>query len=257
MLIFLQAVLGFDNLLYISIESKKVESSQQSLVRRLGIGLAIFFRIGLLFAVERLVSAFEQPFLVLGQGTENAWLQCSFNLESLIVLVGGAFIIYTAIKEIYHMVAADPDAHGDAPARRSVGTAVFWIVLMNVVFSFDSILSARALSENMIVISTAIVLSGLMMIYLADSVAEFLKRNRTYEVLGLFILLIVGVMLVSEGGHTAHLAFFGYQVEAMQKTTFYFVITVLVLVDVAQSQYQKRLLERTRTPSVDPTATQA
>ncbi len=244
-LVFLQAVLGFDNLLYISIESKKVESSKQSLVRRLGIGIAIFLRIALLFAVELLVSAFEHPFWTIGQGVENAWVQFAFNLESLIVLAGGAFILYTAVKEIYHMVAAVADEHGDQPVRRSVGAAVFWIVLMNLVFSFDSILSARALSENMIVISAAILIGGLMMMYLADTVAEFLKRNRTYEVLGLFILLIVGVMLVSEGGHTAGLTFFGYHVEAMQKTTFYFVIAVLVLVDIAQSRYQKKLLART------------
>ena len=89
---------------------------------------------------------------------------------------------------------------------RSVGVALFWIVLMNLVFSFDSILSAIALTDNFWVMASAIVVSGLMMIYLADHVAEFLKKNRMYEVLGLFILFIVGVMLVSEGGHLAKLA---------------------------------------------------
>jgi predicted tellurium resistance membrane protein TerC len=87
--------------------------------------------------------------------------------------------------------------------------------------------------------ATAIILSGLMMIWLSDSVAEFLKKNRMYEVLGLFILFIVGVMLVSEGGHLAHLALFGYEIEAMAKSTFYFVIAVLVLVDiVAQKAHE-------------------
>ncbi|GIX00082.1 MAG: hypothetical protein KatS3mg111_3414 [Pirellulaceae bacterium] len=243
MLVLLQAVLGFDNLLYISIESKKVDAAHQSSVRRLGIGLAIFLRIVLLFVIEAIVSAFEEPFLMLGQGPgEHAWLSCAINLESLIVIAGGAFIIYTAIKEIYHMVSLPEIGEHEQVVRRSFWGAVFWIVLMNLVFSFDSILSARALSENNIVIAAAIVLSGLMMIYLADNVAEFLKKNRTYEVLGLFILMIVGVMLVSEGGHKAGLAFFGYHVHAMQKTTFYFVIAVLVLVDMAQSRYQKRLM---------------
>ena len=125
--------------------------------------------------------------------------------------------------------------------KRSVNHAIFWIVLMNLVFSFDSILSAMALTDNVVVMAVAIIVSGLLMIYLADHVAEFLKKNRMYEVLGLFILFIVGVMLVSEGGHLAHIHLFGYEVHAMTKTTFYFVLVVLVIVDIVQGRYQKKL----------------
>ena len=112
---------------------------------------------------------------------------------------------------------------------------------MNLVFSFDSILSALALTDVFPVMATSIVISGLLMIWLADHVAEFLKKNRMYEVLGLFILFIVGVMLLSEGGHLAHLEFFGYEIEAMAKSTFYFVIGVLVLIDVVQGRYHRKL----------------
>ena len=80
------------------------------------------------------------------------------------------------------------------------------------------------------------------MIWLADHVADFLQKNRMYEVLGLFILFIVGIMLLSEGGHLAHLTLFEHKVEKMAKSTFYFVLTVLILVDLAQSRYQKKLL---------------
>jgi len=80
------------------------------------------------------------------------------------------------------------------------------------------------------------------MIWMADRVAEFLKKNRMYEVLGLFILFIVGVMLVSEGGHLAHLKFFGYVVTPMSKSTFYFVLAVLIIVDVVQGRFQRNLL---------------
>ncbi len=113
---------------------------------------------------------------------------------------------------------------------------------MNLVFSFDSILSAMALTESLTIMATAIVISGLMMIWLADHVAEFLKRNRMYEVLGLFVLFIVGVMLVSEGGHKANLQLFGHHVHAMAKSTFYFVLAVLVVVDVVQARFQRKLL---------------
>ena len=82
------------------------------------------------------------------------------------------------------------------------------------------------------------------MIFLADHVAEFLKRNRMYEVLGLFILFIVGVMLIGEGGHLAHLRFFTYSVEPMSKSTFYFTLAILVAIDVVQAKYRKKLLAK-------------
>ncbi len=95
--------------------------------------------------------------------------------------------------------------------------------------------------------AVAIIISGILMTVMADRVAEFLKQNRMYEVLGLFVLLIVGVMLLSEGGHLAHLKLGGYPVEAMSKTTFYFSISVMVLVDMAQGRYQSKLdMERKR-----------
>ena len=123
----------------------------------------------------------------------------------MIVLGGGVFIIYTALKEIMHMLTIH-ELSGDASAdRRTVGSAIAWIVVMNLVFSFDSILSAIALTDVFWVMAVAIIASGVMMIFLADTVSEFLKKNRMYEVLGLFILFIVGVMLLSEGGHLAHL----------------------------------------------------
>ena len=242
MLVFLQAVLGFDNLLYISLESKRVPEDQQQFVRRMGIGLAIGLRIILLFVVIKAIEMFQAPFFALHY---TGVIEGDFNVHAAVVLAGGVFIMYTAVKETPHALAGRPPW---SPRRRRalpVQSAVAMIVLMNLVFSFDSILSAVALTDVFWVMATAIILSGLMMIFLADHVAEFLKRNRPHEVLGLFILLIVGVMLVSEGGHLAHLKLLGYPVEAMSKTTFYFSITILVLVDIAQSRYQKKLdLER-------------
>ena len=240
MLILLQAVLGFDNLLYISIESKRAPEDKQQSVRRLGIGLAIALRIVLLFVVMSLIEKVTAP--LFGVHWEN-YLTGEFTLHSIITLVGGVFIIYTALKEIMHMLTIDEVGHDMGNAgRKSVGAIVFWIVLMNLVFSFDSILSAMALTKSFSIMATAIVLSGLMMIWLADHVAEFLKRNRMYEVLGLFILLIVGMMLLGEGGHLAHLTIFGHKIEQMAKSTFYFTIFVLVAVDLVQSRYRKKLL---------------
>lgn len=243
MLVFLQAVLGFDNLLYISLESKRVAADKQQMVRRVGIGLAIALRIILLFVVVKAIDSFQEAFYSPHWGS---FMHAEFNVHSLIVLAGGIFIMYTAFKEILHMLAVEHVEKSDGPMR-SPGAAIAWIVAMNLVFSFDSILSAIALTKVFWVMGAAIIISGVMMIVLADTVAEFLKRNRMYEVLGLFILLIVGVMLVSEGGHLAHLHFFDKPVEAMSKTTFYFSIAILVVVDIAQGKYQKKLdAERAR-----------
>ncbi len=243
MLVLLQVVLGFDNLLYISLESKKAPADKQSYVRRLGVGLAIVLRIVLLFALMSLIQYFQDPFVSM----HNKFVEFSFNVHSLIVLGGGAFIIYTAIKEIWHMMHIKEHEETDTQ-RSTVGMVIFWIVIMNLVFSFDSILSAMALTSGMsfvpqlILMGIAIVAGGVLMIVLADKVADFLQKNKMYEVLGLFILLIVGIMLLSEGGHLAHLKFFGNPVTPMSKTTFYFVIVSLVLIDIVQGRYQKNLI---------------
>ncbi len=239
MLVMLQAVLGFDNLLYIALESKRVAPAEQARVRRIGIIVALVLRIVLLFAIIQAVEYFQLPFFEM---KFVGYVTASFNVHAFVVLVGGIFIIYTAMKEIFHLLSQEhlEDA-GDTSKLRSVAVAITWIVIMNVVFSFDSILSAMALTKVFWVMATAIVISGILMLMLADHVAEFLKKNRMYEVLGLFILFIVGIMLVSEGGHLAHLTFFGYPVEAMSKTTFYFVLGILVVSDIVQSGYQKRL----------------
>jgi predicted tellurium resistance membrane protein TerC len=235
----LETVLGFDNLLYISIEAKKVAPERQKYVRRIGMIFAILLRIALLFVVLQLISLFQSPFFSLHLPV----IEASINGHSLIVLAGGAFLIHTAIKEIHHMLVIDDLEHeeGSGPRHSTVARALFWIMVMNIVFSFDTVLSAVALTNNFVVMSAAIVLSGILMVALAEHVASFLQKNRMYEVLGLFVLLLVGVMLLAEGGHLAHLAFFGFKVEPMAKTTFYFVVGALLIVDIVQGRYQKKL----------------
>lgn len=248
MLIMLQAVLGFDNLLYISLESKKVEESKRKRVRVIGIALAIVLRIGLLFLLMSLIDLFQGELIHID--ISNI-MYSEINGHSLIVLFGGGFIVYTAMKEIWHMISHEnlSDEKG-AKKHKSANSVITMIVIMNLVFSFDSILSAMALtnhigneSTELILMSIAIVISGVLMILLANKVADFLQKNRMFEVLGLFVLFIVGIMLLTEGGHLAHMKFFGNEIVPMSKTTFYFVIVVLVIVDIVQSRYQKKIIK--------------
>ena len=245
MLILLQAVLGFDNLLYISLESQSAPPEKQAYVRRLGIGLAIALRIILLYVFISVIDLFQNP--LFGIHWENV-IETEFNIHSLIVLIGGGFIIYTATKEIWHMISLEEHEHNQSTKEtRSVASVITMIVVMNLVFSVDSILSAMALTEVFWVMAAAIVIGGILMIVLSDRVSTFLKKNRMYEVLGLFVLFLVGIMLLSEGGHLAHMTLFGSPVTPMSKTTFYFVIFVLVLIDIVQGRYQRKLMMAKKT----------
>ncbi|MEM9054901.1 MAG: tellurium resistance protein TerC [Pseudomonadota bacterium] len=283
MLLLLQAVLGFDNLLYISIESKRVGPEKAPMVRRWGIGIAVALRIILLVIIVNLFTLLAEPlFNVALKGV----IEGEFTLQALVTLGGGGFIIYTAIKEIHHLLAVDHIEHTEGSKGKSVAQAIAMIVAMNLVFSFDSILSAMAIANveiaNIVdatgsvigqfegtvaqckadliaspvtgavgcepgkdyqvwIMTIAILASGVVMILLADYVADFLKKNRMYEVLGLFILFLVGVLLVTEGAHLAHLKLFSFPIEAMSKASFYLVVGTLVVTDIISTSYQKRL----------------
>jgi len=248
MLCFLQAVLGFDNLLYISIESQRAPVAQQKSVRFWGIIIAVVLRVVLLFVMIRLIDALAEPFYTF------AWegvLEGAVNFATVIFVFGGMFLMYTAIKEIRHMLSMEHLGHDiENKSGKSAVKVVVLIVMMNLIFSFDSVLSALAITDVFPILATAILLSGLAMLLLADGVTKFLEKNRMYEVLGLFILLIVGVVLLGEAGvaasHAMHddsiaIKVFGQNLVPMSKSTFYFSVVVLFAVEILQSGYARKL----------------
>ncbi|MGH1330910.1 MAG: TerC family protein [Paracoccaceae bacterium] len=248
MLIFLQAVLGFDNLLYISIESQRAPVEKQKAVRFWGIIIAVALRVVLLFVMINLLDALSTPFFIMD------WvgvLEGGVNFATIVFVFGGVFIMYTAVKEIGHMLTIN-ELHTDVgqKGKKSAAQVVGFIVLMNLIFSFDSILSAIAITQIFALLAIAILISGAGMLLLADTVTVFLQKNRMYEVLGLFILLIVGVVLLGEAGpaaaHAMHddslaIKVFDYDIIPMSKSTFYFSVIVLVAVEVIQSGYSRKL----------------
>ena len=254
MLCFLQAVLGFDNLLYISIESQRAPVAQQASVRRWGIMIAVALRVVLLYVMIKLIDAMAAPFYVFKW---EGVITGGVNFATCVFILGGIFIMYTAVKEIGHMLSIEHlDTDMSNKSGKSATQVVIMIVVMNLIFSFDSVLSALAITDVIALLTAAILLSGLAMLLLADTVTRFLEAKRMYEVLGLFILLIVGVVLIGEAGqaaaHAMHdnalaLRFFGYEVIPMSKTTFYFSVLVLVAVEVIQSGYSRKLNAERRT----------
>ncbi len=247
-LIFLQAVLGFDNLLYISIESQRAPLASQKSVRFWGILIAVALRVVLLFVMIGLIDAMSTPFYIFN------WpgiIEGGVNFATCVFVFGGIFIMYTAVKEIGHMLSVE-DLHTDVKhgEGKSATQVVMIIIFMNLIFSFDSILSALAITDVFPILAIAIIISGIAMLALADGVTVFLQKNRMYEVLGLFILLIVGVVLLGEAGpaaaHAMHddslqIKLFGHELIPMSKSTFYFSILVLVAVEVIQSGYSRKL----------------
>ncbi|UYV39488.1 tellurium resistance protein TerC [Rhodobacteraceae bacterium D3-12] len=248
MLCFLQAVLGFDNLLYISIESQRAPVAHQKAVRFWGIIIAVALRVVLLFVMISLIESLAEPFYVFDW---KGVIEGGVNFATCVFIFGGVFIIYTAVKEISHMLSVDHlGTDLEQKSGKSATQVVILIVMMNLIFSFDSVLSALAITDVFPILAAAILLSGAAMLLLADGVTAFLEKNRMYEVLGLFILLIVGVVLLGEAGqaasHAMHddtlaLHFFGYEVVPMSKSTFYFSVIVLFAVEILQSGYSRKL----------------
>lgn len=248
MLCFLQAVLGFDNLLYISIESQRAPAQHQKSVRMWGILIAVALRVVLLFVMIRLIDALKAPLYIFEW---TGIIEGGLNFASIVFVVGGVFIMYTAVKEISHMLSVDQlgGDHAKGGGKSAVQVVVM-IVLMNLVFSFDSVLSALAITDVFPILAIAIIISGVAMLLLADGVTKFLEKNRMYEVLGLFILLIVGVVLLGEAGtaaaHAMHddslqIKVFGHALIPMSKSTFYFSVLVLFAVEILQSGYSRKL----------------
>ncbi|MEM7507268.1 MAG: hypothetical protein AAF415_11015 [Pseudomonadota bacterium] len=152
-LLFLQAVLGFDNLLYISIESQRAPKEVQSRVRRNGILIAIALRIILLFVMIQLIESLSEPFYVFDF---PGIITGGVNFSTVVFVIGGAFIMYTAVKEIKHLLELEEPGHAEDKSPKSATQVILLIVFMNLIFSFDSILSALAITDVFPVLALAI-----------------------------------------------------------------------------------------------------
>jgi len=235
----LEVVMGFDNLLYISIDARRAAPENQAFVRRAGTLISLAMSVVLLFVVLRLIGALEHPFLTV----DLSWLQTALSGHALIVMFGGLMLIRTATREIHHMLSVSDLEHegSDGGGTISVGSVLTSIAFMCLVFSFDTVVAAIAFTDNLAIMLVSVMLAGAISVLASDKVAQFLQKNRLYEVLGLFVLLLVGAMLVADGGHIAGLTVFGYAVQPIEKSTFYFILAALVMVDMLQGRYQKKL----------------
>ncbi len=233
-LTFLEIVLGIDNIIFISIASGKLKSEEdRKKATNIGLVLAMVMRILLLFGVSWLISL-EQAWIKFDTG----WASAGFSGQSLILIAGGVFLLYKATSEIHHKLEGDEHVEGDPGAPKkgaSLNSVIVQITIINIVFSFDSILTAvgmtNGLAGALIVMIIAVVVSVLIMMLFAVPVGNFVNRNPTIQMLGLSFLILIGFMLIAEGAHLGHLQIFGSEVGTIPKGYLYFAIAFSLLVE--------------------------
>jgi predicted tellurium resistance membrane protein TerC len=191
-LVVMEVVLGIDNLIFISILTNKLPTHQQARARRIGIGLALVLRLGLLGTIAIIVQLTEPLFTAFGHG---------FSWRDLILIAGGLFLVWKATKEIHHHV--DPD-HGSDMFERdrvqmSFGSAIVQILLLDLVFSIDSIITAVGMTDHVPIMVIAVLAAVTVMLVAADPLARFIQANPTVVMLALGFLLMIGMVLIAEG----------------------------------------------------------
>ena len=192
-LIAMEVVLGIDNLIFISILTNKLPEHQRSKGRKIGIGLALIMRLSLLGTVAFIVKLTAPIFTVFGQ---------AFSWRDLILIAGGLFLVWKATKEIHHKVDPDPQsvlAEGGRAVTLSFGSAIFQILILDLVFSIDSIITAVGMTEHVPVMVIAVIVAVLTMLLAADPLARFIEKNPTIVMLALGFLLMIGGTLIAEG----------------------------------------------------------
>ncbi len=205
-LVVMEIVLGIDNLIFISILTNKLPEHQRPRARRIGIGLALIMRLLLLFSIAIIVGL-TAPIFDLGlQGGLDAHgnpeFETAFSWRDIILLAGGLFLVWKATKEIHHNVDPTPttdvlDKKGQAV--KNFGSAIFQIILLDLVFSIDSILTAVGMTDHIPIMVAAVIIAVTVMLLAADPVANFIHKNPTIVMLALGFLLMIGMVLIAEG----------------------------------------------------------
>jgi predicted tellurium resistance membrane protein TerC len=191
-LIVMEVVLGIDNLIFISILTNKLPEDQRSKARRIGIGLALILRLGLLGTIAIIVTLTEPIFTMFGH---------AFSWRDLILISGGLFLVWKATKEIHHNVDPTPadDVFDTAKATMTFGAAITQILLLDLVFSLDSIITAVGMTDHVAIMVIAVIVAVTAMLLAANPLASFINNNPTVVMLALGFLIMIGMTLIAEG----------------------------------------------------------
>jgi predicted tellurium resistance membrane protein TerC len=191
-LVIMEVVLGIDNLIFISILTNKLPAHQQAKARRIGIGLALILRLGLLGTIAIIVQLTDPLFTAFGHG---------FSWRDLILIAGGLFLVWKATKEIHHNVDPDPgpDLFDSKQAGMSFASAIAQILILDLVFSIDSIITAVGMTDYVPIMVVAVIAAVTVMLFAADPLSRFIQANPTVVMLALGFLLMIGMTLIADG----------------------------------------------------------
>ncbi|MGB0863765.1 MAG: TerC family protein [Saprospiraceae bacterium] len=245
MLTFMEIILGIDNIIFITIASNKLPKEQQKRATNIGLLLAMGFRIMLLFGISYLIAMQSSIFDV-----NLSWLHAAVTGQSIILAIGGLFLIYKATSEIHEKLEGGNNVNiegEDKDGKKTTLTqVVIQICLINIVFSFDSILTAVGLTDSVPVMIVAVIVSmGIMMLF-ANPVGKFVNENPTIQMLGLSFLILIGFMLIAEGAHLSHFEIFGSKVGVVPKGYLYFAIFFSLTVEFLNMKLRKRSTEKVK-----------
>jgi predicted tellurium resistance membrane protein TerC len=214
----LEIVLGVDNIIFISILAGKLPEHQRPMARQIGIGVAAISRLGLLFAIAWIVSLTAPVFSLFGNGL--SW-------RDLILIGGGLFLIIKSVNEMHNKLEGGEPTPGSV-AQASFATVILQIMVLDMVFALDSIITAVGMTPHISVMVIAILLATLVMIVLAKAIHEFVQRHPTVKILALSFLLLIGVVLIADG--------FG---QAVPKGYIYFSMAFAVFVELLNIRFRK------------------
>ncbi|AVE03071.1 TerC family protein [Pseudomonas palleroniana] len=226
-LIVMEIVLGIDNLIFISILTNKLPEKHRAKARRIGIGMALILRLGLLSTIAFIVQLTAPVIEIFGQ---------AFSWKDMILIAGGLFLVWKATTEIHHSMDPEPEEKVSAGNGVSIGfaAAIGQILMLDLVFSIDSIITAVGMTEHLPIMIIAVVVSVIVMLVAAEPLAKFINDNPTVVMLALGFLIMIGMTLIAEG-FGAHVPK-GYVYAAMAFSA------VIELLNMARRNRHKRLL---------------
>ncbi|MBL6666359.1 MAG: TerC family protein [Flavobacteriaceae bacterium] len=238
-LTFLEIVLGIDNILFVSIIAGKLSTKDQKRATGIGLAMAMILRLILLLGISVLMSL-QSTWIIL----DNRFIHADISGQSIILFLGGLFLLYKSTKEIYEKVELKVDEKNQPQGQSSLTKAIVQITLINLVFSLDSILTAMGMSNGLpyagMVMGIAIVISILIMMLFAHPVGNFVNQHPSLQVLGLSFLLLIGFMLLAEAAHLSHAEILGQTVGSIPKGYLYFAIAFSLGVEFINMKVRRK-----------------
>lgn len=240
-LTFLEIVLGIDNIIFISIVTGKLPEENRKRATRIGLFLAMFMRIALLMGISYLIAMKAVLFSI-----NWGWLNADFTGQALILFFGGLFLIYKSTKEISEKVdhKGEEEKNIKTAAKKSFSNVILQILLIDLIFSVDSILTAVGMTNGvhgaLTIMVTAVIISVAVMMLFAVPVGNFVNQNPSIQILGLSFLILIGFMLITESMHLSDATLAGEHIGAIPKGYLYFAITFSLAVEFINMKIRKK-----------------